>query len=284
MPDAATAGWRMPSVKFGEHRISRLIVGGNPVSAFSHLSPQTDVEMRDYFSAANVKKLLAECERCGINTWQSRGDRHIIRLLNEYRMEGSAIQWIAQTASEYGDLQRNLAEITSLKPIAIYLHGTKTDGYWNSGQIDRANEALKAIRQTGVRVGLGTHHPEVIDYAESKGWDLDFYMACVYNLYRKPEDVERLAGRPVAGNFFLDSDRERMLARVKSTARTCLIFKIYGAGRQCATSASRQAAVDLVFQYAKPRDVVVVGMFPKHSEQVRENCRMVMEAITRVSG
>src|ERR1035441_2931230 len=83
----------LPTVRFGVHEISRLIVGGNPVSVNSHVSPQLDAEMRDYFTTANVKKLLADCERAGINTWQSRGDRHIMRLLDEYREEGGRIQW-----------------------------------------------------------------------------------------------------------------------------------------------------------------------------------------------
>ena len=270
-----------PLVPFGRERISRLIVGGNPVSANSHVLPQMDTEMRDYFTTANAKKLLAACEQSGINTWQSRGDRHIMRLLHEYRLEGGKLQWIAQTASEYGDLRKNLAEICALKPIGIYLHGSQTDRYWYAGRIDQANEDLKAIRQTGVRVGLGTHNPEVIDHAESQGWDLDFYMACAYNLTRPREAAERLAGRSVPGEFFWDADRETMLARVKRTSKTCLIFKIYAATRNCATPASRKAAVDLVFQHAKPVDAVVVGMFPKYSEQVRENCRLVTEAIAR---
>jgi hypothetical protein len=84
-----------PQVKLGPHAVSRLIVGGNPVSANSHLSSKMSREMLDYFTAASVKKLLSECEQAGINTWQSRGDRHIMRLLHEYRLDGGRIQWIA---------------------------------------------------------------------------------------------------------------------------------------------------------------------------------------------
>jgi hypothetical protein len=273
----------LPTVRFGQYMISRLIAGGNPVSANSHVSPNLDGEMRDYFTAANVKKLLAECERAGINTWQSRGDRHIMRLLHEYRQEGGRLQWIAQTASEYGDLGRNLREIAALKPIAIYHHGTQTDKYWYAGTIDRAYESLKGIRQTGARVGLGTHIPEVVDYAESKGWDVDFYMTCVYNLSRTPGEAAKVAGRQVHGEFFRDADREKMLLRVRQTTRTCLIFKVYGATRQCGSAESRQAAIDLAFRFAKPRDAVVVGMFPKYQEQVRENCQRVARAIARRS-
>lgn len=270
---------RLPTVKFGGHSISRLIVGGNPVSGTSHLSPQLSREMVDYFTAANVKKLLRECEDAGINVWQSRGDRHIMRLLNEYRLEGGGIQWIGQTASELADAQRNVSEMAAMKPIAIYHHGSQTDRLWAAGNIELARETLKTIRQAGVLVGLGTHIPEVVDYVEEKGWDVDFYMTCLYNLTRTNDEAQRVAGGPVDGEFFWDPDRERMLRRVRQTRKPCLVFKVYGATRKCGSPEQMRDALRQVFRYAKPSDAVVIGMFPKYKEQVRENCRLVAEAV-----
>jgi len=272
----------MPTVRLGPHTISRLLVGGNPVSANSHVSPALSAEMRDYFTSANIKKLLASCERAGINTWQSRADRHVMRALHEYRQEGGRIQWLAQTASEYADLRRNLGEASDLQPVGIYHHGSQTDKLWQSGRIDQVREGLKAIRQTGAQVGLGTHIPEVVDYVESKGWDVDFYMTCVYNLSRTAEEASRLAGQTIKGEYFRDADRELMLQRVSRTTRPCLIFKIYGATRQCATPAARLDAMKLALRYAKPTDAVVIGMFPKYQEQVQENCRLLIQAAAGV--
>jgi hypothetical protein len=254
-----------PLVPFGPHRISRLIVGGNPISGNSHVSAALSREMMDYFTAQNVKRLLADCETAGINTWQSRGDRHIQRLLREYRSEGGRIQWIAQTASELADIPRHIRDLASQEAIGIYHHGTTTDSAWLGGKIDLIRDRLKVIRDTGVRVGLGTHIPEVVDYTESKGWDLDFYMTCVYNLS--------------AGEHFRPEAREQMLERVRQSRRQCLIFKIYGASRQCGSVAQMRDAWKLVARYAKPHDSVVIGMFPKHTEQVRENCRLLREVL-----
>jgi hypothetical protein len=273
----------MPQVQFGNIKISRLIVGGNPISGNSHVSGQLSHEMTDYFTAANVKKLLQECESAGINTWQSRGDRHIMRLLNEYRIDGGKIQWIAQTASELADIPRNIETIADMKPAGIYHHGTQTDRFWRAGKIEQVRELLKVIRQAGVMVGMATHIPEVIDHVESKGWDLDFYMTCLYNLSRTPEEAEKVAGHPVQGEFFHDPDREMMLARVRQTRRQCLIFKVYGASRHCATPEKMLAALRLVAEYSKPTDCFVIGMYPKQTEQVRENCRLVIEAFAKKS-
>jgi predicted protein tyrosine phosphatase len=266
----------VPTVPFGSGSISRLIVGGNPVSGTSHLNDALSREMIDYFTSANIKRLLEGCERNGINTWQSRGDRHIVRLLHEYRQEGGRIQWIGQTATEI-DFAHNLANMAREKPIGIYYHGVPTDRAWVASEIDTVRDRLKAIRQTGSLVGLGTHIPEVVDYIESKDWDIDFYMTCLYNLSRSEAEKERVAGRPYPGELFWDPDRIEMLKRVSQSRKQCLIFKVYGATRHCQSEDRMLSALRLVARYAKPNDAVVIGMFPKHSDQVSQNARLVRQ-------
>jgi hypothetical protein len=276
---AAAAGVAaMPLADFGKHRVSRLIAGGNPVSGNSHVSRALDNEMADYFTAANIKKLLRDCERAGINTWQSRGDRFIMRMLREYRNEGGTIQWIAQTASELADIPRNIRECAAAGAIGVYHHGSATDAMWRGGRIDDVLPRLKAMRDAGVRAGVGTHIPEVIDYIESKGWDVDFYMTCLYNLSRSKEEIARLGGG-AEGELFWEPDREQMLARVRKTSKQCLIFKVYAATRRSRSIDDMRAALKQVFDSAKPQDAVVIGMFPKDKDQAGENCRLVCEAI-----
>jgi hypothetical protein len=266
----------VPVVPFGKHKLSRLIVGGNPVSANSHVGPALDREMRDYFTAANVKAMLRRCEEAGINTWQSRADRHIMRLLHEYRVEGGGIQWIAQTASELADIPRNIRDIAGMGAIGAYHHGSRTDSLWTARRMDEVNENLKVMRHTGMQVGLGTHIPEVIDFVEDKGWDLDFYMTCIYNLSRPKNEQARLAGGKLSENeLFWDADRDQMLARVKRTRKQCLIFKVYAASRKCGAPKQMEDTLRFVAQRAKAQDCVVIGMFPKHREQVRENAELV---------
>ena len=274
---AVKARAAMPAVPFGGASISKLIVGGNPVSAISHVDAALSQEMMDYFTAENVKRLLQSCDDAGVNTWLSRSDRHILRLLHEYRLEGGRIEWIAQTATEI-DFNRNLGEIVREKPVGIYLHGVQTDRAWTAGTMDKVHDMVRQIRDTGIRTGLATHIPEVIDYVESKQWDVDFYMACLYNLSRTDAEKERVAGRPYPGELFWDADREQMLRRVSQTAKQCLVFKVYGASRHCASEEKMFRALQLVAKYAKPGDALVVGMFPKRSEQVAQNARLLRSA------
>ncbi len=276
---AVAAPGALPTVKLGPHTLSRLIVGGNPVSGNAHTPGGLGKEMLDYFSAANVKKLLFNCERAGINTWQSRGDRHILRLLNEYRLEGGKLQWIAQTASELADIPSHIRQLARSGAIGIYHHGSQTDKFWQAGKIEAAREMCQVMRDAGVQVGLGTHIPEVIDYVESKAWDVDFYMTCVYNLSRTREERAALAGGKLGDELFWDPDREKMLTRVRQTKKPCLIFKVYGASRKCGSPEQMLEALRLACRYAKPTDAIVIGMFPKYKEQVNENCRLLMQAL-----
>ncbi|HOX38187.1 MAG TPA: hypothetical protein PL033_09380 [Candidatus Brocadiia bacterium] len=269
----------MPTIPFGQHRVSRLIIGGNPFSGNSHVCDELSREMRDYFTTETIKKTLRDCEAAGINTIQARGDAHIARVLNEFRNEGGNLQWIAQTASELADQKRHIRSLASLGAIGVYHHGSRTDNFWHEGRIGEVAEYLKIMRDAGVSVGLGTHIPEVIAHAEERGWDVDFYMACVYNLNRRKRESAIVAGPGAdAGSekFFVE-DRDRMLATIRATPKTCLAFKILAAGRHCATPETTREAVHYALAGIKPTDAIVVGMFPKFRDQVAENARWVTE-------
>ena len=81
----------LPTVRFAGRDVTRLIIGGNPFSGNSHFSSEMDNEMLDYFTNERIKATLFECERQGLTAMQSRADRHIFRMLREYRNEGGRL-------------------------------------------------------------------------------------------------------------------------------------------------------------------------------------------------
>ena len=42
-------------------RVSRLCIGGNPFSGFSHQTPERTREMLDFFTPETIKQTLAAC-------------------------------------------------------------------------------------------------------------------------------------------------------------------------------------------------------------------------------
>src|SRR5437867_2063003 len=223
--DAPSAPNPLPSVRLGPLTVSRLIIGGNPFSGNSHTSAELDTQMLDYFTTNRIKETLFECERHGITATLSRGDRHIIRTMREYWNDGGKLQWICQIASELADLKGHIRQVAASGAAAIYHHGTRTDNLWHQGRIDEAHDLLREMRDTGAAVGFGSHIPEVIEYVEERGWDLDFYVCSVYNLNKGIRQSQvTVVERNV--EHFDDADRELMFKTIRSTSKPALAIKI----------------------------------------------------------
>lgn len=265
----------LPTIDLCGKPVTRLICGGNPFSGYSHVNAELDREMIEYYTMPNLQAMLNACWRNGINTFQSRGDRHQMRMHLEHRLAGGQVQWIAQTASEFRSIEGNIAEIARYEPLAIYHHGTHTDNSWHLGQIDAIADLVKCIKDHGLPAGIGTHIPEVIEYAEEHGWETDFYMACFYNLARQYKSAPAKEQDAYQRDKFPAADPHRMTAICRQTPKPCLGFKIMAASRNCTTPESTRAAFQYAFDNLKPNDAVVVGMFQKHRNQVWENAAHV---------
>ncbi len=269
----------LPTVKIGPYDVTRLICGGNPFSGISHLSAELDREMLEYYTMPRLQACLDECWRNGINTFQSRGDRHQMRMYLEHRLAGGRMQWIAQTASEFADIAANIAQIARFQPIAIYHHGTHTDNSWHRGEIDQVADIVKRIKDAGLPAGVGTHIPEVVQYAEDKGWETDFYMCCFYNLARGYKSAPAVERDAYAREKFQDGDPEAMTAVMRQVAKPCIGFKIMAATRNCGSPQQVKETFRWAFDHIKPIDLVDVGMFQKHRNQAAENARFVREIL-----
>jgi hypothetical protein len=268
----------LPTIAFGDTQITRLISGGNPLVGNSHFSPELDREMAEYFTAEEVVRYCHRLAKNGINTLQARGDYRVLQWLELFKREGGRLKWIAQTASEMADVFENISVTAAAGAIGIYHHGTTTDNWWLEGKIDRVRDYLKCMRDQGVQVGLGTHIPEVIEHAEEQGWDIDFYMAAFYNLNRRRRESAVVAGEFQDGEEYPSDDPPRMCRTITATDKTCLAFKVLGAGRRCKTQEGARDTIKWTFANIKPNDAVVVGMFDKHIDQIPLNVEYTTEA------
>jgi hypothetical protein len=269
----------LPTFEICGKRITRLICGGNPFSGFSHVNAALDREMIEYYTMPALQATLDECLRNGINTFQSRGDRHQMRMVLEHRLKGGTVQWIAQTASEFADHRANVLEICRYQPIAIYVHGTHTDNSWHTGRIDAVRDLVEFIRDQGLPAGLGTHIPAVIEYAEEHGWATDFYMGCLYNLARQYKSAPAADQDAYARDHFPKDDPAAMAKVLRAVKKPCIAFKLMAASRNCSTPEATRAALQFALEHIKPTDGVDVGMFQKHRNQVAENARLVRELL-----
>ena len=218
----------MPQIQIGKHHFSRLICGANPFGAGSHLSTFVNQEMQAYYTPEQILKTLRRCEEVGIN-YVAVGPRRT-------SISTAAMSTKAARCSSSPSRAIRAAVIDKLAKggcIGIAHHGEATDQLFKTGKLDQIHDFLKQVRDAGMLVGVSTHMPAVVDAIESKGWDLDYYMTCVYERHRSEADLEKLLGHvPIpVGEVYLKSDPPRMFKAIRQTKRPCLAFKILAAGR-----------------------------------------------------
>ena len=255
---------RLPTISIASHRVTRLIIGGNPYSGISHHSPAASKAMEDYYTTHQIMADLRQAEENGINTVLARADRHIMRTLNEYWNAGGTIQWIAQTPkdTEYADLETYLQIIERYQPIAIYHHGGTTDKLYAEGRLGSLRESLKYIRGLGCAVGIGTHDPQILKYCCAEGYPVDFYVCALYNHTKHRE-------------LYLPNDRFAAFTAIQAVPVPVIAIKVLAAGRN-----EPRAAFQLAAENIKPTDAMAVGMYTRfQADQIHQNAIMFSELI-----
>ncbi len=267
----------LPTVRWGNYDISRVLVGHNPLKGVSHYSDKLSAEMKQYFTDGDGhvhgRQLLQRCEQFGINTCQMGGTA-IEELLRQHYADGGAVQWIATFYSKPGQGKEELKRILQMrpKPIGAQQWGATSDSLMRAGKIDRALDTIKMLRDAGLMVGLCSHNHEVIDYAENKGWDVDFYQGSFYHSTDALKRTRR-------GEVFEESARQSMTKTLAQVSKPCIAYKILAANRHCKTPEGVQRAIRFAFEKLKPTDVVLLGMWQKYKDQVAENARFARKAL-----
>ncbi len=283
VPNAGAAETpKLPQIRIGKYSISRLICGCNPFGAMSHTSPMIDFEFRQYYTVEQIAQTLRKCQEEGINTAQGI----TVERYKALTKEGGNIQVLANGRGDPAGI-RTMVENGA---IGIHHYGVTTDELFKRGKLSVAREYLKRVRDAGVLAGLTTHIPEVVDAVESEGWDIDYFMTCVYQWGRTTEDLEKLFGDrkdllPVEAysmvvgegyaEVFLNGDPPKMYKRIRQTKKPCLAYKILAAGRKCLSAASIEGAFKDAFGNIKSNDAIIVGMYDRYVDQIAENCGYV---------
>jgi len=260
----------MPTIPFGPHRLSRLIAGANCINGGSHLSRFVNQQMKRYFTPDQVMAHLRDCEAAGVTAWQS--SPYNLDLYLRHRAEGGGLHYISLAHDDPKDPDA-LQHLAQAGTIAVAHHGEVTDQLFKRGQLDTIRDFLARARDTGMMVGVSTHMRAVVDYVESAGWEVDFYMTCVYERHRTREELKALLGyTPIPiPEVYLEEDPPRMWQAMRQTPKPCLAFKILAAGRLCEKQEAVEKAFEQTFLHIKPTDAVIVGMYPEYEDQVTLN-------------
>jgi hypothetical protein len=261
----------MEYVRLGQVTVSRLMLGSNPFSGFSHQSPETDLEMKRYFTTERIKSTLRQAEALGVNTLIARTDHHVLRVLLEYWDEGGTIQWFAQTCPEVGDHHTCVSRAVSGGAKACHIHGGVMDYLYVQNKLAEIPPVIQMIRDQGLLAGIAAHNPKVIAWAEEH-LDVDYYLCSYYNPIPRDEHAEHIAGLE---ERYLEEDRQAMTELIRGLSRPVVHYKVLAAGRNDPAEAFK-----VVTQTIRPADMVCIGVYGRNDpEMLRTDVALFANAL-----
>ena len=268
MPESRP-GPLLPTVSFGEYRITRLISGANPIYGYSHFNRLCSAHMREYHTHERVVAYFERLERAGINafqtSWSERGEA-----------DGGKLQLLLLSKPSFHEQPELLQPaVKAYKPMGAAQHGGRTRQLWNDGKMDESAEYLKRIRDQGVMVGLSVHRPEELEYSEDKGWDVDYYMTGLYEMKRPKDELEKMLGQQPIGEVYLPSGPPRMLKTIRQVSKPCLAYKALAAGRLTSSAEQIRGQLEIVHRGLTPSDALILGMYQRYEDQIGQNADTV---------
>jgi hypothetical protein len=280
--ETAQAAKLLPTIKLGPHSVTRLILGGNPIYGHSHFNKLLSQHMTAWHTPQRVVELLKRCVQAGINTWQNSYAERTLEDVDRVRSAGVDFHWLCLGKPDWDEHPQRIDDAAKRKPIGIAPHGALAERLHRQEKLGVLRDLLKRIRDQGVLVGLSAHNPALIELAEEKGWDVDYYMCCLYYLTRPRAEFQRLLGDTLPlGEIYLPSDPPRMFKVIGAAKKPCLAYKLLAAGRRIASLAEVRQCFETALTNIKPTDAMIVGMYQQFGDQAGENAAVVREICGR---
>jgi hypothetical protein len=276
---AATANTPLGTGKIGKLEVSRLILGGNLLTHYTHSRDLKYVYTlaARYNTDEKILETLALAEVNGINTVSMHNPPHPISLLRRYRKErGGKIQWIicptAPVKEDMTEYKQHIEELVKDGCEAIYLWGVHSDSLVAQGHIGLVAKAVEAAKSFGVPSGVGAHSLEVVKACEKHGIEADFYIKTFhhhnYQTGPKPEQIKEPYNEFPG---YWCSDPTGTAEVMKSVKKPWIAFKTMAAGAIPPSSAFRYA-------FLHGADFLLAGMF---DFEISEDAKLAAEALNR---
>ena len=181
--DTSTAGPALPQGKIKNLPVSRLLLGGNLLTHYTHSRDLRYVYSlaARYNTEAKILETLSLAEQHGVDTLVIHTVPETMRILQKHRKEqGGKIKWIVcPTAAVEGDLSAYRKAVDDLVrdgAEAIYLWGVRSDALVQQGKLDLIAKAVEMVKAHGLPSGVGAHDLSVIKECEKQQIEADFYI------------------------------------------------------------------------------------------------------------
>ena len=271
----------LPKGKIGKLSISRLLLGGNLLTHFTHSRDLRYVYnlTAHYNTEEKIHETMAIAEANGIDTLVIHTAPGIMSKLKKYRNQlGGKIKWIIcptapidDSMTAYGDQVRQIVDEGT---DAIYLWGVQGDNLVSQGRVDLIAKAVEIAKDQGVPSGVGAHDLRVIIECEKNQINADFYIKTFhhhnYPTAPKPNELTDVIAE-VPGYWC--KNPQKVIDFMKTVKKPWIAFKVMAAGAIPPKNAFRYA-------FENGADHILAGMF---DFEIAEDARIAKSAITNVT-
>jgi hypothetical protein len=277
---ATGAEGSLPKAKIGKLEVSRMILGGNLLTHFTHSRDLKYVYglAAAYNTDEKIMETLALAEKHGINTLSMHNPPHPISVLRRYRTErGGKIQWIicptAPVKPDLSEYRRHVEELIKDGCEAIYLWGVHADSLVGQDKIDLIAKAVELPKEFGVPSGVGGHSLDVVKACEKHGVPADFYIKTFHHHgYPTAPKPEQIKGPYEEFPGYWCAHPEETAEFMQTVKKPWIAFKTMAAGAIPPKSAFRYA-------FQKGADFVLVGMF---DFEIAEDVKIAQETLAGI--
>jgi hypothetical protein len=255
----------LPKGKIGKLEVSRLLLGGNLLTHFTHSRDLRYVYnlARHYNTKEKVLETMALAEANGINTVVLQG---ITPVLKEHREKhGGKIQCIYGPCTPVDDglvkYGQAVQEVIDAGVDAIYFWGVHADALVSQGKTDVIAKAVDIAKAHGVPSGVAAHNLDVIVACEKNKIRADFYIKTFHH--------HNYPSAKLNYDSMWCTNPKETAELMKAVEKPWIAFKVMAAG-----AIPPQDAFRYVFESGA--DFVLAGMF---DFEIVEDARIARETL-----
>ena len=270
-PGADPAKNTLPMGKIGDQEFSRLMLGGNLISGYSHARDLGYVAslMRFYNTPAKIRETLETAEAHGINAINTFVTDDI-SALHEHWKNGGKMKWIAQVGAGDASGCPHIQLAVDRGATGIHLNGDQAETLLANGQFERLGEIVQWTKAQKRITGVSAHDLRVISECKKLKLDVDFYQKTLHthDYYTAPRPDE--TGPKGNHDNSWCSDPQAVIDFMATLKKPWIAFKILAAGALPPRQAFPHA-------FNGGADFILVGMF---DWQIAENVKLAKRVVS----
>ncbi len=258
---AVTEANTLPAGKIKNMSVSRLLLGGNLLTHYTHSRDLRYVYKlaAQYNTEAKILETLATAESHGVNTLVIHTTPWTDAILRKYKKQGGKIQIImCPTAAVDPSMEaytKQVQQIADMGIDALYLWGVRADQLASAGKIDLIAKAVDLVKGYNLPSGVGAHDINVVRLCEQHEIDTDFYIKTFHHHnYPTGPRANEIKGPVAEIPGYWCSNPGDVIDVMKDVKKPWLAFKVMAAGAIAPANAFRYA-------FEKGADHVLAGMF-----------------------